>query len=285
LYEITKTELTAHGVWDDNVSKGWFKDARVDAIDVFAMSGFPFQPIVMDSVMAPIARGWLAESNTADSRAAFWKWKRARLLREAVPADPEVADSILRGWYVAKALGQLQSEEPDSARGTKLSIWDDSAEKYASFPYPLLYQGIAPPHDFPGVILESLIVAMALCNADGSLAPLRSYHRLMDLGGSQRQLSPALTDWLRAGKLPQGGPIPDEDRAGSATGDLAARQNALRAFLDAEIEDFKDEVIKQDTQTSVYSYPVSWEIRDAILIALRDLRDGVLETKVAKTGI
>ncbi len=285
LYEITKAELISHGVWDDNVSKGWFKDARVDGIDVFAMSGFPFQPIVMDSVMAPIARGWLAESNTADSRAAFWKWKRARLLREAVPADPDVADSIVRGWYVAKALGQLAVDTPDAARGPKLQVWDDESEKLVAFPYPLLYQGIAPSHDYPGVVLESLIVAIALCNSEGTLAPLKAYHRLMDLGGSQHQLSAALTAWLRFGRAPTGGALPNADRAGTPTGDLVERQEALRKFLDNEIQEFKDDVVKQDTQTSVYSYPVSWEIREPILTALHDLRDGVLETKAEKIGI
>jgi hypothetical protein len=286
MYTITKNELTSHGVWDDNTSRGWFKDARVDGIDVFAMSGFPFQPVVMDSVMAPIARGWLAVSNTPESRAAFWKWKRARLLREGVPADPEVFDSMLRGWYVAKALGQLSVDTPDLSRGPKLGIWDNGGEKYVSFPYPLLYQGIAPAHDFPGVVLESLIIALALCNADGSLAPLKSYHRLMDLGGiAPGSLSPELIDWLREGKVPRGGPTPDPDRAGSSSGTLQERQTAIRDFLDEQIDEFTAEIINQDSQTSVYSYPVSWEIRDFVLASLRSLRDGVLETKVAKSGI
>ncbi|TPX05206.1 hypothetical protein FJ656_07775, partial [Schumannella luteola] len=81
MYEVTKSVLTSAGIWDENVSKGWFKDAKVDGIEVFAMSGFPYEPIVMDSVMGPIARGWLTDSTTVESRAAFWKWKRARLLR------------------------------------------------------------------------------------------------------------------------------------------------------------------------------------------------------------
>jgi hypothetical protein len=286
MYEVTKNELTSHGVWDETTSKGWFKDARVNGIDVFAMSGFPYQPIVMDSVMAPIAKGWLAVSNTAESRADFWKWKRARLLREAVPADPEVFDSMIRGWYVAKALGQLTVDSPDASRGPKLGIWDDSSEKNVFFPYPLLYQGTAPSHDFPGAILESLIIALALCNADGSLAPLKSYHRLMDLGGpTPRTLSTELVDWLRDGTVPRGGPIPDAARAGAPGESLEGRQTALKNFLDAQIEEFTAEVINQDTQTSVYSYPVSWEIRDFVIASLKSLRDGVLETKVAKSGI
>src|SRR5690606_17691169 len=110
--------------WDDAESPNWFQDANVDAIEVFSMSGFPYQPMVMDSIMKPVARAWLAESTSGESRAAFWKWKRARLLREAVPMDPEIFDVMVRGWYVAKTLGQLAVESlDDRERGPKLGVW------------------------------------------------------------------------------------------------------------------------------------------------------------------
>ncbi|GMA93076.1 tubulin-like doman-containing protein [Homoserinibacter gongjuensis] len=285
MYEVTKSVLTSAGVWDENISKGWFKDSKVDRIEVFAMSGYPYEPIVMDSVMGPIARGWLTDSTTTEARAAFWKWKRARLLREAVPADPEVFDSMVRGWYVAKVLGQLDVDRSDLDRGPKLSIWDAERREFASFPHPLLYPGAAPAYDYPGVIMESLIIALALCNSEGSLAPLRAYQVLMRLGGQRNVLSPVLTDWLRDGFMPQGSPTPAAERAGTAAGTLSERQTAVREHLDKELSDFRDEVEKQNTETSVFAYPVSWEIRDTIQGGLRELRDGVLETKPDSTGI
>ncbi|RQP13340.1 MAG: hypothetical protein EAS51_00040 [Microbacteriaceae bacterium] len=285
MYEVTKAALTSAGVWDENISKGWFKDVKTDRIEIFAMSGFPYEPIVMDSVMGPIARGWLTDSTTSESRAAFWKWKRARLLREAVPADPEVFDSMVRGWYVAKVLGQLAVDRSDPDRGPKLSIWDAERREFVSFPHPLLYPGIAPAYDYPGVVMESLIVALALCNAEGSLAPLRAYQVLMKLGGQRQQLSPLLTDWLRDGSMPQGSPIPAAERAGTSAGDLNERQEAVRQHIDRELAEFREEVEKQNTETSVFAYPVSWEIRDTIQGSLRELRDGVLETKPDSMGI
>jgi hypothetical protein len=288
MYEVTKHALVTQGVWDDSVSKGWFADAKVDGIEIFAMSGFPYQPFVMDSVMEPIARGWLAESNNVNSRAAFWKWKRSRLLMESVPADPEVIESLLRGWYVAKALRQLSVVADDDARGPALSVWDPEALEYAHFPHPLLYPGIAPSNDYPGIVLESLIVAMALISSEGSLKPLRAYHVLMDLGGSSAgQLSRTLQGWIRDGSLSLHAPEPDAGRAGSSapTGTLAGRQEALRVFLENERTEFIAEIATQDLKTSVYNYPVSWEIRDDIVRILGDLRDGVVETKAAKSGI
>ncbi|PPF78900.1 hypothetical protein C5B96_13770 [Subtercola sp. Z020] len=285
MYEVTKHALVTQGVWDDTVSKGWFQDARVDGIEIFAMSGFPYQPFVMDSVMEPIARGWLAESNNVNSRAAFWKWKRSRLLAEAVPADPEVIESIIRGWYVAKALGQLAVDTSDDARGPALSVWDAEHRSYASFPHPLLYPGIAPSNDYPGIVLESLIVAMALISSQASLQPLYAYHALMELGGAPGQLSRPLSEWIRSGELGGGAPVPDAERAGGASAPLAARQSALQTFLESELDDFRAEIVTQDARTSVYNYPVSWEIRDLVTRVLGDLRDGVVEIKAAKSGI
>ncbi len=284
MYQIAKTALTQAGLWDENVSRGWFKDAKVDSIDVFAMAGFPFQPVVMDSIMAPIARGWLADSGNPDSRTAFWKWKRARLLREAVPADPEVFDQMLRGWYVAKALGWLAVEK-DPAKGPKLGVWDAGFKAMRDFPHPLLYPGNAPARDFPGAVLESLIIALPLVNAEGSLRPLRAYHALLDLGGSQGHLSDPMADWLRDGKLPESAPTPNPERAGSRVDSLVERQSAVRAFMDGEIAEFEDQIVKQDTRSSVYSYPVTWEIRDSVSTALRELRDAVLDLKPEVSGI
>ena len=134
MHAITKGVLGQMGFWDDATSDGWFQDARVDGIEVFAMSGFPYQPIVMDSVMEPIARGWLRESNTQHSREAFWKFKRARLLAEAIPAEPDVIMSMIRGWYVAKALSRLEVDNQHGERGPKLGVWDDGIPTRRALP-------------------------------------------------------------------------------------------------------------------------------------------------------
>lgn len=285
MYEITKSALVSAGVWDDNVSKGWFKDGKVDSIEIFSMSGYPYEPVVMDSVMAPIVQGWLRDSAAPDSRAAFWKWKRGRLLRESVPADPEVFDSMLRGWYAAKALSRLSVDTSDSGRGPKLSVWDPQSRDKVAFPFPLLYPSAAPAHDFPGAVLESIIIALALCSSEGNLEPLRPYHVLMDLGGKRTELSPALSAWIRDGQLEESSPAVDANRAGAAESTLAERQKAVRTFLDAERTEFHANVVRQSSDASIFNYPVSWEIRESVDAALDALRDAVLETKPNSSGV
>jgi len=286
MYTIAKSILTAQGVWDDNVSSGWFRDAKVDSIEVFAMSGFPFQPVVMDSVMQPIVRQWLGESNGIDSRASLWKWKRARLLREAAPVDPQVFDSMLRGWYVAKALGQLDVDNDNDVQGPELKVWNEAEGSWASFPHPLLYGGIAPAFDFPGIVMESLSIALVLCNGEVSLEPLRAYHSLLDLGASENETSKTLVAWIRNGAMPSSrGPVPSAERAGSADMSIEDRKRHLVAFFDSEIAEFTEDVAKPDDRTSVYKLPVSWEIRNEVLESLQSLRDSVAGTKAEKSGI
>ncbi|MFT4229596.1 MAG: hypothetical protein QM602_04830, partial [Microbacterium sp.] len=271
--------------WDDAVSDGWFQDAKVDGIEVFAMSGFPYQPIVMDSVMEPIARGWLAQSNTQDSREAFWKFKRARLLGEAIPADPKVIASMIRGWYVAKALSRLGVDPHHGERGPRLTVWDAASRQWVEFPHPLLNARNALPHDFPGVVMQSLTIALALCNVSGTLDPLTAYRALAALGGEQGGPSEPLTQWLQRGEVTKGAPAPDPLRAGPATGDLAQRQQALRAYLTSQLAQFEEQIVAQDDHVSVYDYPVSWELREQIVGALRGLTSAVMATRSDDTGV
>jgi hypothetical protein len=284
LYKLTKQILAEQNLWTAK-SPEWFADQQVESIEIFAMSAFPYQPVVMDSVMEPIARAWLAQSSTIDSREAFWKFKRARLLGEAVPADAAVLASMLRGWYVAKALGWLENPSNDSARGPELTVWDATNLKNMGFPFPLLHPGIPEPYDYPGVVMESLMVAMVACSAQSSTVPLRAYQSLMELGGSGNTISATLRNWLQTGALPDMAPIPKPERAGSASGTLEERQGALHFFLDSELIKFREQVVRQDPDTSIYDYPVSWEIRHQIEAAIESLRSAVLVTRGVDDGV
>jgi len=143
----------------------------------------------------------------------------------------------------------------------------------------------AAPHDFPGVVMQSLTVALALCNSEGSLEPLAAYRAIAALGGDQGASSSALTDWIQHGTVAKGAPQPKPDRAGTAAGDLAQRQQALREHLLLEAAKFHDEVVDQDHSVSVYDYPVSWELREHILEALQELTSAVMATRSADTGV
>ena len=285
MHAVTKGVLGQMGLWDDATSDSWFRDARVDGIEVFAMSGFPYQPIVMDSVMEPIARGWLAQSGTQDSREAFWKFKRARLLGESIPADPSVIMAILRGWYVAKALQRLKVEDGGGERGPRLSVWDAASRSYVDFPHPLLNGRNTPSHDFPGVVAQSLTIALALCNVQGTLAPLAAYRALATLGADTGSATNALAVWLQRGEVAKGAPLPSTERAGLAAGTLNERQQALRKYFTDELARFGETVIDQADQVSVYDYPVSWELRESIVNVLNGLTSSVMATRADDSGV
>ncbi|GAA2009018.1 tubulin-like doman-containing protein [Microbacterium ulmi] len=285
MHSVTKSVLGQLGFWDDATSDGWFRDAKVDGIEVFAMSGFPYQPIVMDSVMEPIARGWLAQSGTQDSRQAFWQFKRARLLGEAIPADQRVIASMIRGWYVAKTLNRLGVDTQHGERGPKLSVWDAASRRVADFPHPLLSARNAQPQDYPGAVMQSLTIALALCQVDGTLAPLDAYKTLTSLGGEQGAPAPALTEWLQHGRIDKGAPEPKAERAGRAGGALADRQQAVRTYLASELERFRTDVVEQDDHVSVYDYPVTWELREQIVEALEGLLSTVMATRSDDVGV
>lgn len=288
MHAVTKQVLGSLGFWNDAISDSWFQDARVEGIEVFAMSGFPYQPIVMDSVMEPIARDWLRQSNTQESREAFWRFKRSRLLGEAIPADPTVISAMIRGWYVAKALGWLGADPDVGERGPGLTLWDPLARRRAEFPRPLLTTRRTQTFDYPGAVMQSLIIALALCNAHESLEPLRPYRILAELGGDELEMSGALLQWVQEGRLAPDAPVPAPERAGEggegAEG-LAGRQRALRDFFAGEAVSFRSQITEQDFSVSVYDYPVSWEIRHRVAAALQSLSSAVMATRAADSGV
>ena len=285
MHAVTKQVLGATGFWNDAVSESWFQDARVEGIEIFAMSGFPYQPIVMDSVMEPIARDWLRQSNTQESREAFWRFKRSRLLGEAIPADPTVIAAMIRGWYVAKALGWLTVDADGGERGPGLSLWDPAARRHADFPRPLLTTRRTQPYDYPGVVMQSLIIALAMCNAQESLEPLRPYRILAELGGEELEMSRTLLRWVQEGALAPDAPTPEQRRAGDAASGLAGRQQALRDYFATEAESFRSQIVEHDFSVSVYDYPVSWEIRYQVAAALQSLSSAVMATRAADSGV
>ena len=112
--------------------------------------------------------------------------------------------------------------------------------------------------------MESLTIALALCNGEGSIEPLRAYHQLLDAGGSERELPPILSQWIDRGIVPPGMKEPSPDRAGTATDTWDVRKEHVLDYLTTEKADFVDAMVEQDARTGVYDYPVTWEIRGTV---------------------
>jgi hypothetical protein len=268
--------------------------AKKKTIDIFTQIKIPVQPMVMGSVMAPIAETWSRMSQDKKSRTAFMKWRRGRTLSEAIPAHQEIWTQMLRGWYVMRLLNMFEQAKDQSygEKGPKISIWVSPSTGYRSFPYPLYYPEIAPDDDLAGVVIQSLTIAMVNCYEETSLAPLEPYKRLHELGHTSKELS-ELENWVRTGVISGvNAPVPLPDRAGSSEQSLAERQSACVAWLTNELESFKQEIKSVEDEAEKVrelqgfkSYSVSWEIRSEIIEALSELISSIVAIKPEKSGL
>ena len=275
--ELAKVPSTSSGDGvsiKDEVDK-MFRDQNVDSIEFFCMQGYPVQPIVMSSMMKPIAAAWQSQSSTAFGRSAFWRWARARLLPAAVPMDHESFRAILRGYYVAQFMGNWTKTD-DVDLGPKFEVKKSNGEVVA-FPHPLLHIGKLKSLDEPAAILESSIIATALCSAYGNLKPLEAYSRLRDLGGEEGELNAELEALIR--NSADSGTDPRDSTA------LFERKKIGIEWFDDQLQKFDTDLGQSMATKSVYEFPIVWEIQDEIRDALRTLRSLVSGLDVLDSGI
>jgi hypothetical protein len=281
VFTALKEVLVRYKIWDDSSSSKSFVGATTGAgvkqIDMFSLTSYPVQPIVMGSVMEPIAKEWVSSSNSAVTRANFMQWRRGKPLGEAIPAAPTVWNQMLRGWYVAKLFDQVKDDTLSKGAafdemGPRIGVWADGGRNFVDFPYPLLYPNIAPVADYPGIILESLSIAMVNCYVETSLDPLAPYHRLLKLGGRIGQADTELSDWINKGTIQsENAPKMRPEKAGSDSDSPELRKERCIAFLEKELASFNKHMGKIDPHGDIRAYPVSWEIRAEIRKAISDI--------------
>lgn len=256
-------------------AKGWYvsgsKAANAKSIEIFTQMAISMNPIPMASMLAPMLQEWSKAGDEFSARTNFMTWRRARTLAEAIPAHPEQWQAMLTGWFIARMLNLFEHDKSDPSfkeKGPRLSIWADPASGWVDFPYPLHSAHIANNvDDFPAIVLDSLIVAMANCHAATSLQPLAPYQRLLDLGGS-RGTWEDLSAWILDGVVQPGAPIPDPTRAGTPMGSPQERQDACAAYLEDVLTKFREKMTRLDAHADSRTYPIAWELRTEIEYAL-----------------
>ncbi len=223
--------------------------------------------------MKPIAAEWGARSKTPDTRAEFWRWRRARALPEALPLSPAMRGAMIRGWFTARLIKHLELDE----RGVRIWVPDHSGPGgcYRDFPRPLLATDtIADPELLPAV-LESVLLAMVEVNTRASLEPMAPYSRLRDLGRSGRgggyesylQPSAELLAWIGDGR----GPVRDPEAGES----LEERRKTAEHRFDRLHANYTRYFAEVERRTDVMDVPASYDLRFDVLAALSDLRRAV----------
>ncbi len=247
----------------------------MDFVDAFTVLVEPYEPVVFDSLMRPIAEEWGDRSKTPDGREEFWRWRRARDLPEFIPASPAVRKAMVRGWFTAAILGQIKFE--DQAVSIFVPNPVGAGGQWRPFPVPLLASGVAASHDYMPLALESLPLALVDVNVTAELTPMAPYRRLRDLGTSggggldaYESAVGELAAWVRRGELPQGAPAPSRDNAGPASGDWSVRQQAVVDRATDLLSMYQNLFVSVEKRNEI-SVPRAYELRADITSALGDI--------------
>jgi hypothetical protein len=239
---------------------GLFGGDDTERIDIFTFYDAPVQPLVMASLVDPIATQW--DRDKRIDAAGFWHWRRARPLPQFVPCTPEVRTAIVRGWFAARFLNQVRADG-NNAYNSPTEVW--SPNGWLRFPFPLI--GLPPRRmdtdDWLPAVVESLCLTLVGESFD-------AYARLVELGRSVADLDTGdLQDWVADGVVPPGAPTPVPARAGTAGGPPQERAAVLTATLDSWIKHFAgyDVWPLKDRRPNG-----AWELRADITEALTDIR-------------
>jgi len=263
--------LESRDEWRPEISRS-FSDTGGASIDIFTVMSEPYEPVVFESLMAPIASDWGAQT-TKSQRDEWWRWRRARPLAEALPMSPAVLQSMVRGWFVGGCLGHVDLSEDTGAR---IFVPADrgAGGELVSFPWPLIVAEEVSSANILPAVLESIPLAMLEVSTRESLAPMRPYQRLLDLGaGSGEQVPKELKQWILDGVNLVG--------ESASAGDWESRRSAVELKLETLLLKFGQYFERMELRTELLGYPGAYELRSQIKSALADLRRGVLELEPA----
>lgn len=254
--------LEARGQWSAEVERA-FSDGDQSFIDMFATLNRPYEPVVFDSLMQPIAREWGKRSRNSDQIQEFWRWRRARPLPESLPMSPSVREAMVRGWFTANRLGHLK------IGGDEASIYIPGARGagvWASFPDPLLTGSMVAPQQYLPVVLESILLAMVQVNTSASLKPMAPYNRLRDLGRSgsggverYEDLNAELRTWIIDGA------------EGTAEQTWEQRKETVVEGFKRLFDTYETFFTEHRPNSDPLDVPTSYDLRRDVLNALRDL--------------
>jgi hypothetical protein len=262
LYEQVRSRLTQAKVWDDTTSPGWFGRTSAPQIDIFQATGRGMGGMVFDSLMRPVAQAWAAVRNDEKAAEAFWTWKRARPLVEALPASDDVLAQMAIGWTVAGVLG-LRTNTKDPNYGTVVKVWDPVAQQWANFPTPMFDRHASGFNVFSAV-LASMPLAMVEANATASLNPLAAYKALVHHARTDQ--NGALGQWLLEGRTATPGKAPDPEaaKAGTSTMPPEERRAIVLGRLEGDKQKFQEHCANIRATRDPFVTDQAFEIRELI---------------------
>lgn len=229
-------------------------------------------PVVMDSIMKPIAQEWARESSADKSRKEFWVCRRARTLPSFIPLAPSVQKEMAKGWQIARLLGYISdaciTAYHDSSGKTAISI--SSQTGVLKFPTPLLDPDVNDTRNFFAALMESFMLAF-LDVSSGDVEALEAYKMLGRLGKESKSV---LGSWINSGvvSMTKATITPDPKVAGTAAGTAVERAAALTQQLTSRLETIESKlnsIAVEDANFDQFSR--AWELRDVMATSIEEL--------------
>jgi hypothetical protein len=267
------------------------------SLDVFSTLPSGVHHFMFDNLMKPINAAWKKVEGHASDRLAFMHMRQTRTLPETVPLAPEILDSVLRGWYVARLLGRVKEESGEVGQDPRLSVFNEDPMNsgWDPLPYPLYFgKKVVPNDEYPAVVVASVGLALAKCSDEQSMKPFAPYRSLKLLGGpvtvgnvtrgEELEISEILSNWIIEGRpSSELSPVPNPKRAGDFSMSWEERKESVIAFFNSELLRFEDSVVnlpfgkKHDT--------LVWELRREIKAALNELVRMVNSVQKTSSGV
>jgi hypothetical protein len=269
----------------------------VSSFDDKSMSGpqklFPLwtNPFLTDSMRNQIEQSKL----DVQTWEMFWEGRRARPLTESIPLDAETRRSMIAGWFIAPLFGMRKLENGRSGRSVK--IWNPTlgVPGWSSFPDPLLPTHPAdtskPLWMLPQLLLSTGI-ALIEFGLTGDPTCIDGYRQLNHLGSevntaaararwnsdrgarvSWKQFgeSTYISDWIQTEVKPAN-ELELSKSLSEVLGTPFDRAQALYATVERIRENYS-QLWKELENKPWHEMPETWELRDDIDLALKDIGD------------
>jgi hypothetical protein len=226
----------------------------------------------------------------------FWEGRRARPLIESIPLDVETRRSMIAGWFIAPLFGMRKLENGPVGRSVK--IWNPTlgVPGWSSFPDPLLpthSADVSKPLWMLPQLLLSTGIALVEYGLTGDPTFIDGYRQLNYLGSEvntatarrarwdrdrgarvswkQFGVSTYLSDWIQTEVKPV-----DEFELSKSLAEAHSSQTGRAEALYKAVERIREnysELWKEFEDKPWHQMPETWELREDIDLALKDIGD------------
>ena len=224
----------AYGVTQALLGEAYNQIQAGDAtsVTISSVMAYPLHPMVIESLMSPIATAVQSCRTASTLQTNFWLWRRARTLPWFVPVSSDMRRAMIRGFAIGRMCGHITASTKHATKISGTPVTKKGPE-VVTFPWPML----SVVHDALE-LLPALLESFVLCFArvgSGHQSAFEPYARLHNMGNDLLEGEKSVVRKLIvAGSAP--GPQVDEPKIGGA--DEQQRQAAAEEYLQTQIDFF-----------------------------------------------